>query len=1246
MARARKSTTELPAQADPKAPLDVQAFLKAAQPVLAELTEDLLRRADADRGITKALKARHAAETKQRRTSDTYAVWRRTVMVQVAAAWLLSCVFVRTLEDRGLLDRNRVAGRGAVDSQELFHRVSPHLGEREYLMMVFRELERFVGVRELFDVEHNLLWQLGPSSQTAKALLALFRGLDAEQPPFRFGQESTRFLGDLYQDLSEDVRKRYALLQTPDFIESFILDRTLTPAIQAFGLEYTTLIDPTCGSGHFLLGAFERLYDRWCAEAPTENAQQTVERALNSVFGVDINPYAVSIARFRLMLAALDKLGVERITEAQRMPLNVVAGDSLWQSLKGVELEFFTGEVDDEGPSRFRLLDQATTRRMLEPGFAVVVGNPPYITEKNPALREAYREVYDSAAGKYALSAPFMERFFQIGRRSESGVSAAFIGQITANSFMKREFGKALIQQVLPRYDLTTIINTSGAYIPGHGTPTVLVFGRRRTPELEYVHAVLARRGEPCTPEVAAQGVVWRSIEEHWDEEDFENDYITVQKVERKSLGQHPWSLEGGGAGDIKALLEQRAKKRLGSFASVGIFGMTNADDCMLMNEDAWKRTTVEPRYIREIGIGEDIRDWSSQTQLRALYPYDWPATLVDLEDVPGLHRYLWPFRTILGNRATFGGGTYFRDGLPWWKWHQVTADRIGGALIAFAEVATHNHFVLDRGGKVFKQTAPIIKLPSTATEDDHLALIAYLNSSTVCFFLKSVSFAKANHTEERPEKFEPGTIRYAFNATNVASIPIPDDSLLQTLVPIARNAESISHLRGQSSPRCVAFEIMQSESPVAAAIDQAQMADAKSESLLIGLQERIDWTVYCWLHGESVTIDWPVFPEELSLTVGQRPFSNGDANAPDHINKAAAAIRASKMLAMLETVEYKRRWVGAGRGSFAQGARTFKEACIDWLSKEILSLLEEHLKTSDSPVQRATLLASLRANARNSEVLDYLARTLDLFELISGQGVPYLPGLYLNPAGVEKRADWRRTWDLQRREDAGEKVGDIPVPPKYDQKDYRDAIYWRLRGKLDVPTERFISYPGCESDKDQEPVYGWAGWDHAQRAQALANLYLDRKNNEAWSRERLTPMLAGIAELLPWLKQWHADPHPDFGEPLSDFYATWLEGELREHKLTLADLEAWRPAGRSARKTGAPKQIGLLGDDEDEAPKPSKKTAKKKAAKPAASADAPPVPETPKTTKKKAAKQAANADAPVRETPKTTKKRARKHET
>ncbi|WP_371358756.1 DUF7008 domain-containing protein, partial [Salmonella sp. E393-2] len=47
------------------------------------------------------------------------------------------------------------------------------------------------------------------------------------------------------------------------------------------------------------------------------------------------------------------------------------------------------------------------------------------------------------------------------------------------------------------------------------------------------------------------------------------------------------------------------------------------------------------------------------------------------------------------------------------------------------------------------------------------------------------------------------------------------------------------------------------------------------------------------------------------------------------------------------------------------------------------------------------------------------------------------------------------------------ERVGDIPLPPQYKSTDFRKPSYWPLRGKLDVPKERFFSLPGCEKDGD-----------------------------------------------------------------------------------------------------------------------------------------------------------------------------------
>ena len=102
---------------------------------------------------------------------------------------------------------------------------------------------------------------------------------------------NTRFLGDLYQDLSEAARKTYALLQTPEFVEEFILNYTLDPAIEEFGLEPEPpvrprrtsraglrVIDPACGSGHFLLGAFRRLLAAWQTQSPTTDKWELIAK--------------------------------------------------------------------------------------------------------------------------------------------------------------------------------------------------------------------------------------------------------------------------------------------------------------------------------------------------------------------------------------------------------------------------------------------------------------------------------------------------------------------------------------------------------------------------------------------------------------------------------------------------------------------------------------------------------------------------------------------------------------------------------------------------------------------------------------------------------------------------------------------------------------------------------------------------------------------------------------------------------
>jgi hypothetical protein len=202
---------------------------------------------------------------------------------------------------------------------------------------------------------------------------------------------------------------------------------------------------------------------------------------------------------------------------------------------------------------------------------------------------------------------------------------------------------------------------------------------------------------------------------------------------------------------------------------------------------------------------------------------------------------------------------------------------------------------------------------------------------------------------------------------------------------------------------------------------------------------------------------------------------------------------------------------------------------------------------------------------------------------LALNEAVPAISSLRYTKTGLRKHAVWVKTWDLQR---AGDSCGEstageggevaanctshpIPVPPKLKASDFHNGAYWRLRGKLDVPKERFISLPHCERDADPSLVIGWAGWNHLEQAQAIAAYYIEMKEHEGWAPERLTPLLTAIRELVPWVRQWHNDRDPETGVCMGDYMDDFVNMEARELGLTLEQMEEWTPPRTPRKRRG-----------------------------------------------------------------------------
>jgi hypothetical protein len=1199
--------------------IDRKQLLADLRGEVTRLEGGLREQVGAVEGLEQRLRDEHAAATKARRTSATWTSWRDEQVTQAAVAWVLGTVFVRWCEDNELIDP-LLSGPGerlgaAEDAQLAYFRREPHRTDADWLRSGFDVLAASDAGAMLFDARHNPAYLIAVSHDGAKALIAFWRtrrGDGSLVHDFRDPEWDTRFLGDLYQDLSDDAKDRYALLQTPEFVEEFILDLTLTPAIEEFGLDGLRVIDPTCGSGHFLLGTFHRLVDAWRERAPSLEPYELARRALDSVHGVDVNPFAVAISRFRLLVAAWRAAGVSTVTRGagQHWRMAVATGDSLLP----VERQRSFAEVDEqlEYHAPFEDVHEFHGERLLDPGsYHAVVGNPPYIKIDDNALNNHYREIHsDVCSGKYTLSVPFVKVFLNLCWRQQT-TPAGFMGQITANGFLKRQFGKRLITSYLPSVDLTHIVDTSGIPIPGSGVTTVMLFGRNRPPVRDAVHTVQGVRGEPSS----APGPAWRSILAAVADPSYDSQWVTSADTPRSVLAVHPWSLSGGGAAETLELMRINGQELGELGVDIGMTALPGEDEAYIVsaNSPLGRQLAAESSPIV---VGDEVRDYMIKPGDRCILPVYFDGSSRHLSNYANAH--LWRYRNLLAARRYFGK-TPSERGL---KWHDLAIffpkRHRTGLAISFASLATHNHFAFSTSCEVFKQSAPALKMPPGSAREDYLLLLAVLNSSAACFWFRETCHSYGSGAGKDGQR--QATIQWEsfldFASKKVDQLRIPRCAFPRSLSNLGLLAEELK----SALPETVLVASMNVPCQLSTAKETYNQICAK----LIAQQEEADWIIYhsygllSKAEAAEVVLDDPAEAPELAL--GERAFeivlarrmaegkvetqwfarhgSTPITELPNHwpdkyrevVEKRIELIERRRDLALIERPECKRRWNTEPWDK--QQERALRGWLLDRLeARELWFAPDVNGEQQPAPRSVHSLADALRGDADFTDVAALWAadaldtRDADLAdivgELVDGEHVPFLAAYRYKGKGFDKRADWEHVWELQRAEDriadrlghdvthpevrraVERELGTIPVPPKYGSPDFARTEYWRHRGKLDVPKERFVSYPNATREGDGSLLLGWAGWDHREQAQSLAVLATQRRTEDGWDRDRLVPLLAGLAELQPWVAQWHGEFDPAFGSSPAELYEGFLDGQLTELHLSRDDLASWRPTGR-----------------------------------------------------------------------------------
>jgi hypothetical protein len=1084
-----------------------------------------------------------------------------------ASAWVLATVLVRFCEDNQLIDAPFLAGPEnrlslARDRQLAYSQRHPEQGDREWIVAGLDSLSTSPATVRLFDDLHAMMRRHPISPYAAKDLVAFWRRVDdAGQLIHNFCDPGlgTDFLADVYQDLSEFDRRTYALVQTPSFVADLILDRTVKPAIGLFGLPDLRIIDPVSGSGTFLLGAFDRVLGGWRQAEPDGLSWDQIRQALTSIHGVDKNPIAVVICRFRLLLAAIKAAGAMRMSEVPELPFMIEQGDSLIPSGSG------------------------KTDNLLGSGsYHVVVGNPPYITVKDVADHELYRSLYSVCRGKYPLTVPFIARFFELAQSSTDG--AGFVGLLVSNSFMKREFGRLLIEDFLSKIDLTHALDTSGVFIPGHGTPTVILLGRARPPVGRAVRAALGIRGESEQPVNPADGVVWTALTAQIDQPGTESEWIQVADIDRQRFARHPWSLAGSSADNLLSTVEA-GRSRLSQLATrIGYYAVTGADEAFTAPARVFRRDDVEPEVTVPVISGSEVRDWGVNRLACAFFPRPDARDAADITRFPHHLRRLWPYRTTLGARRVFGTKPITASGRAWYSWHQITPTRDAHPWsLVFPWVATHAHFAVLRGGEAPLQSAPVVRLPAGTADDDFFGLAAALNSSLACFWLKQYSQSKGAPRADQLRAAEPWEHFYEFTSTRLNELPIS----AQLSADRGRELDSLAQQLAAVEPAAVGVDGV----PTRERLDAAHAEYVRIWGRMVSLQEELDWDVYhryglltdeeaaglvaepgsvpnidLGLRAFEIVLARKVASGEVETQWFSRHRSTSVTEIPkewpqeyqDVVARRIEMIERNRNIGLIERPECKRRWQSESWEAKEREAITtwLLDRCEErslWYGPDgqpqtkTVNRLADRLRADADVVSVARLL-----EGPDADLADVLAT------IIADEHVPYLAQLRYRNTGLIKRELWERAWELQRAADRAECRTDIPVPPNYTSGDFAKNSYWRLRGKLDNPKERFVSYPHSSPATDSSLMLGWAGWDDREQAHALIGLIKERSSIDGWDPVHLIPLLAGLAQVMPWVHQWHDEVDPSLGQSPAEAYDAYFTTQLEEYALTVEDLAGW----------------------------------------------------------------------------------------
>ncbi len=622
-----------------------------------------------------------------------------------------------------------------------------------------------------------------------------------EIPTEILGQVYERFLGKVIRltaghqakvEEKPEVRKAGGVYYTPTYIVDYIVKNTvgkllegsptpgpspdekhvgrgeMTPK-EAAGLK---ILDPACGSGSFLLGAYQYLLDwhiQWYSEhepegwakrkAPTIYQAQggewrltTAEKKrilLNNIHGVDIDAQAVEVTKLSLSLKVLEgesqesigtQLGLFKERALPDLGKNIQCGNSLIgpDYYEGRQLTMFIDEEERYRVNAFKW--QAAFPQVFSAGgFDAVIGNPPYIRiqalqEWAPTEVEFYKKQYKAASkGNYDIYVVFVEKGLSLLNKHGR------LGFILPHKFFNAQYGEPL----------------RGVIANGKHLAKVVHFGDQQVFENATTYTCLMFLDEAGHDEFVFERV---GDLENWQS----GGESTTGKIATKNVSTAEWNFSIGESACLIEKLSQMPVK-LGGIADLFVGLQTDADDVYILEEVrrengkilcvskyTGKQHWFEDNHLKPFLKGSlNIRRYFlSDVTKRLIFPYamkDGKSFLIDPKEYQQNYPLTWMYLEECKSRLS--ARNKGQMGKDWYGYvYRKNHTRFGNKKLLVPSIATGSCFATDLEGKYYFVGSGggggggygITLLPEINL--DYLYLLGIINSKLLSTFLKAIS--------------------------------------------------------------------------------------------------------------------------------------------------------------------------------------------------------------------------------------------------------------------------------------------------------------------------------------------------------------------------------------------------------------------------------------------------------------------------------------------------------------------------